>query len=232
MKGLLWVSMLLLGGFLLLPWLWQKVPPQWDPFAPLTVTDPPGWVTRYKLKQLASDNAACQDVLARAQQAGYVTYSRITSQQGSCPLVDAVRVSRFGDVRLSSSFMSSCALAVSSTMMVQQALKPLAVSQLGSPLQRIDHLGSYACRNIYHRPEGRLSEHASADAWDVSAFQLKNGQQISIVQHWDDPDTRGRWLRTVFSESCNYFGNSLGPDYNAAHANHFHLGMRGFGLCR
>ncbi|WP_188186207.1 extensin family protein, partial [Salmonella enterica] len=24
----------------------------------------------------------------------------------------------------------------------------------------------------------------------------------------------------------------LGPDYNAAHANHFHLGMRGYGVCR
>ncbi|EHE2712186.1 extensin, partial [Salmonella enterica] len=23
-----------------------------------------------------------------------------------------------------------------------------------------------------------------------------------------------------------------GPDYNAAHANHFHLGMRGYGVCR
>ncbi|WP_181942607.1 extensin family protein, partial [Klebsiella pneumoniae] len=23
----------------------------------------------------------------------------------------------------------------------------------------------------------------------------------------------------------------LGPDYNAAHANHFHLGMRGQGFC-
>jgi hypothetical protein len=23
--------------------------------------------------------------------------------------------------------------------------------------------------------------------------------------------------------------NGLGPEYNAAHANHFHLGMRGFG---
>ncbi|EED3228628.1 extensin family protein, partial [Campylobacter coli] len=22
------------------------------------------------------------------------------------------------------------------------------------------------------------------------------------------------------------------PDYNAAHANHFHLGMRGYGVCR
>ncbi|MEC8937804.1 MAG: extensin family protein, partial [Pseudomonadota bacterium] len=28
------------------------------------------------------------------------------------------------------------------------------------------------------------------------------------------------------------FGNVLGPEYNAAHADHFHLGMRGFRLCR
>ncbi|MBA0900712.1 extensin family protein, partial [Escherichia coli] len=25
--------------------------------------------------------------------------------------------------------------------------------------------------------------------------------------------------------------NALGPEYNAAHANHFHFGMRGQGFC-
>ncbi|HFY2366132.1 extensin family protein, partial [Salmonella enterica subsp. enterica serovar Kentucky] len=42
----------------------------------------------------------------------------------------------------------------------------------------------------------------------------------------------GPWLRAMLNASCHYYGNGLGPDYNAAHANHFHLGMRGYGVCR
>ncbi len=41
---------------------------------------------------------------------------------------------------------------------------------MGSALVRIDHLGSYACRNIYNRADARRSEHASAEALDISAF--------------------------------------------------------------
>ena len=102
---------------------------------------------------------------------------------------------------------------------------------MGSPLIRIDHLGSYACRNIYNRPDARLSEHATAEALDISGFHLANGQQITVLRGWKRHDTRP-WLQAMLSASCGYYGNGLGPEYNAAHANHFHLGMRGFGLCR
>ena len=39
------------------------------------------------------------------------------------------------------------------------------------------------------------------------------------------------WLAALLSSSCHYFGNALGPEYNAAHANHYHFGMRGQGFC-
>ncbi len=229
--------LILLGIVLLLCWGGVKVilpelPPQWDPFRPLSVTDAPTLVTRYKLKQLATDPDACLAVLQQAQAKGYISFTRPGSQSGQCPLVDPVRITRFGDVTLSGSFLSSCALAVSSTMMVTQTLKPLAASELGSPLVRIDHFGSFACRNIYHRAQGRLSEHATAEAWDISGFRLQNGRRISVLNHWSEESDRGRWLHAVFASSCPLFGTALGPDYNAAHANHFHFDMRSFGLCR
>lgn len=232
MKQLMVFALLALLGWLALPTLLKKLPTEWNPSTPLAVTDPPTLVTRYKLKRLASDSAGCLAVLQRAESAGYISYTRPGNLQGQCPLVDPVRISGFGEVKLSSSFLASCALAVSSTMLVTQALKPLAQRELASPLARIDHLGSYACRNIYHRAEGRLSEHATAEAWDLSAFRLQNGQRISVLNHWQGNDARSRWLHQVFAQSCGLFGNSLGPEYNAAHANHFHLGMRGFSLCR
>ncbi|MDU4665108.1 MAG: extensin family protein, partial [Enterobacter hormaechei] len=52
-----------------------------------------------------------------------------------------------------------------------------------------------------------------------------------VLNGWKAEKTQP-WLQALLSASCGYYGNGLGPDYNAAHANHFHLGMRGYGLCR
>lgn len=230
MRGLITVALLagLAAGAAL---LWPRLPAWWNPFAPLSVSDPPTLVTRYKLSRLSNDRA-CMAVMESARKAGLVSFTRPGSSDGSCPLVDPLRITGFGEVRLSASFLSSCPLAVSSTMLVSQTLKPGVKEELGSPLVRIDHLGSYACRNVYHRAQGRLSEHASADAWDVSGFRLADGTRISVLRDWPQQTPAGRWLQRVFAEGCVWYGNALGPEYNAAHANHFHLGMRGFRLCR
>ncbi len=101
---------------------------------------------------------------------------------------------------------------------------------MASNLRQFDHLGSFACRNIYHRQQARRSEHATADALDVSGFRLADGRRVSVLQGWRSETSRP-WLAVLSSSSCHYFGNALGPEYNAAHANHFHFGMRGQGFC-
>ncbi|HHB1424291.1 extensin family protein [Serratia odorifera] len=213
------------------PWWLRQLPPGYHPFSPLSVNDPPTFITRLKLQRLADDPQACRSALVQARDAGYVAFRQVADVAGDCPLAAPIRVQGFGQVKLSSSFLASCPLALSSTMFVTQVAAPLAQRQLGTRLTRIDHLGSYACRNIYHRPTGRLSEHATADAWDVSGFHMANGQRLRIEKQWSKPTDNGIYLRKVFNDGCGFFGNALGPEYNAAHANHFHFAMRGFGSC-
>ncbi|WP_034946433.1 extensin-like domain-containing protein [Erwinia oleae] len=232
MKFLITIGVLILFGVAITPVLQRYLPAAWNPFLPLNVTDAPSFITRYKLKRLSGDPAACIAVLQRAQKAGAIRFTEAGSVDGNCPLSSPVRVVSFGEVRLSTSFLASCPLALSSAMYVTQVVKPLAASEMGSPLARIDHVGSYACRNIYHRAQGRLSEHATADALDVTAFQLNNGRRISVAGAWAATNAASPWLKQIFQQSCRYYGNALGPDYNAAHAGHFHLGMQGFGICR
>lgn len=232
MKGLMVIAGMILLLVAVAPWFAQNLPSEWNPFTPLKITDGPGLITRYKLKRLAGDPEGCLAVLQQAQREGYLRFTQPPATTGNCPLPAPVRVQSFGDVKLSSSFLASCSLALSSTMFVTQSVKPLAAAELGSPLVRIDHLGSYACRNIYHRAEGRLSEHATAEALDVAGFRLANGEQISVLKSWPRQEKTSHWLHQIFQQSCDFYGNSIGPDYNAAHANHFHLGMRGFGVCR
>ncbi|QLK61659.1 extensin [Enterobacteriaceae bacterium Kacie_13] len=213
-------------------WIAERIPAAYNPMAPISVSDSPNLITRYKLRRLDNNPQGCLEALERAQAAGAIQFTSVGNMGGRCPLKDPVRVRGFGDVSLSSSYLASCRLALSSAMFVSQVAKPLATEVLRSPLVRIDHLGSYACRNIYNKPNARLSEHATAEALDIAGFRLKDGRQLTVLKQWSQTSGEGQFIHTLFTQSCLYFGNSIGPDYNAAHANHFHLGLRWFGFCR
>ncbi|HHD7240830.1 TPA: extensin family protein [Enterobacter cloacae] len=208
---------------------YRWLPSHYNPFTPLSLDDPPGPITQYKLRRLTPE--ACASLLSQANQKAFIRTQPVADSAGACPLHNVVRVRDFGPVSLNSSFLASCPLALSSALFVSQQARPLTRTWTGSELVRIEHLGSYACRNIYHRPDARRSEHATAEALDISAFRLANGERVTILHGWRSTKTQP-WLQALLTASCGYYGNGLGPEYNAAHANHFHLGMRGFGLCR
>jgi hypothetical protein len=102
---------------------------------------------------------------------------------------------------------------------------------LGSPLAKIETMGSYSCRNV--AGSAKRSAHASAAAIDVSAFVLKDGRRISLAGDWDGGSQKERqFLRTVHRSACKRFGTVLGPEYNADHRDHFHMERSGNGFCR
>lgn len=102
---------------------------------------------------------------------------------------------------------------------------------LGSPVERIETFGSYACRNVAGTE--RRSAHARAEAIDVSGFVLADGRRIVLKRDWNGGDAATReFLRVVHSSACKRFGTVLGPEYNTAHADHFHLEGTGATFCR
>lgn len=102
---------------------------------------------------------------------------------------------------------------------------------LGSPVAKIETMGSYACRNV--AGSERRSAHARAEAIDVSAFVLADGRRIVLKRDWDGSDAATReFLRVVHKSACKRFGTVLGPEYNAAHEDHFHLEGTGAKFCR
>lgn len=104
---------------------------------------------------------------------------------------------------------------------------------LGSPLQRIETMGSYACRNV--AGSDRRSAHATAGAIDVAAFVLEDGRRISVLQHWHAGTAAEKeFLRTVQRSACRRFATVLGPEYNTAHRDHFHVEgvIQGNSFCR
>ena len=101
-------------------------------------------------------------------------------------------------------------------------------------LVRLVGTGSYTCRNRNGAADGPISEHAFANAVDVSAFVLADGRRITVLEGWNgdgDGDAR-RFLRALHQAGCRRFAITLGPDANADHHNHFHFDMGRGPYCR
>ncbi|QJQ94557.1 MULTISPECIES: extensin family protein [Halomonadaceae] len=227
------VFFLLLGGAALALWYYEdEIPRHWHPWEPLTVDDPLTPITKWKLTQLADDREGCLAALDTAP-GGELSYTPLADYTPveSCPLENVVRM-QSSEVSFNSSFVASCPLALAWVIFERQRLQPAAQEVFGSRVSRVEHYGSFACRNIYHREGGRRSEHATAEALDVAAFRLANGRRIVLLNHWHEDGEAGEFLRLARDGACDIFGNVLGPDYNQAHADHFHFGMRGFRTCR
>lgn len=148
---------------------------------------------------------------------------------GGCSALGSVQLRDIGLPTTNLGAMT-CPLARAFTLWVQNDLQIPAMADLGSEVVRIESFGTYACRNVNGAAEGRLSEHAYANAVDISAFVLKDGRRVSVLTGWAD-EREGRFLRQVRSSACRRFGIVLSPDYNAAHADHLHFDMGRGPLC-
>jgi hypothetical protein len=79
----------------------------------------------------------------------------------------------------------------------------------------------------------RRSAHATANAIDVSGFVLANGRRITVSGNWNDRDPAVRkFFATIQASACKRFGTVLGPAYNPAHRDHFHLELSGHKTCK
>lgn len=114
----------------------------------------------------------------------------------------------------------------------QREVETFAQKYFGQQLVKIHHYGTYSCRRQRGNSSGDWSEHAFANAWDVAAFELKDGTLIKILDDWDGERQKRNFLRESRSAACDIFRVTLSPDYNAAHADHFHFDMGPGSACR
>lgn len=210
-------------------WQWLQSHPEHNPYAPLDLRHPEGWATAAKLAALRSDVAECRAVLARSD----VAFTALPATgDGDCARPDRTLL---GDYPLSPDTPTvSCPVAAALELWRSNSVAPAAQAILGSELARIEHLGAYSCRRIYGGADGRWSEHATGNAIDIAAFVLKDGRRISVLTDWDGTPEEAAFLRAVRDGACAAFSTVLSPDYNAAHADHFHFDQdaRWAGVCR
>lgn len=205
------------------------IPDHWNPWAPLRIAEPLHWLTRYKLQRAAKDETTCLAVLEQADMHFEPVPDRQTGP--GCGFENAVRISRTQS-SIGEAFTLSCRSALALALWERHIVEPTAQRLFGAGVSRLEHFGSYACRNVYGREDARLSRHATADALDVAGFVLEDGRRIRVARDWGSPDADGVFLSEVHEGACRVFDSVLGPEYNEAHRDHFHLDRGGWRACR
>lgn len=226
---------LIIGGSI---WAVDRyVPPQHLFWKPLDTSRPLGIATRQQLFALnLKSSQVCMD-LAR-DTAGFKTIPadprRPTTGvgKGVCGW-DVARVVYGTDQTLFVPGESNmqCPLSVA-VYLWQREVDALTRKHFDQPLAKIHHYGSYSCRRQRGNGSGKWSEHSFANAWDVAAFELEDGTRIQILKDWDGPRKKANFLREARDAACGLFQVTLSPDFNAAHADHFHLDMGPSRSCR
>ncbi|WP_083528735.1 extensin family protein [Hyphomicrobium sp. CS1BSMeth3] len=202
------------------------LPARWSPLPALDLSVPNAWFVDWRIAELKRDRELCTRVL----RGPVISASPVRDNpiKDGCGWENAMRISSAGGASLSVGTVS-CEVAAGIAMWMAHEVQPRAVEIFGSRVTSVQHMGTYACRNVLGRKMWTdvRSEHATANALDISAFTLASGRQISVVRHWSGSGAEARFLREIHSAACRYFRVAIGPEFNALHRDHFHYD-RGF----
>ena len=153
------------------------------------------------------------------------------SEPSGCKVQYAVRLSRAGQIRFDNSPLLTCTMAMRLAKFSENQLQPAAKDVLSTTVKRLKHIGTYNCRSM-RQYKGVLSQHAFANAIDVSGFELSNGKIINVARDWKVAGAKAEFLKRVSSEACDAFRVAVSPEGGANHFNHMHWDMGPYRSCR
>ena len=151
---------------------------------------------------------------------------------GSCGIDDPVLVTRVAGVDLSRPTRMTCETASALDIYVRTGAKPV-LSTRGGGLERLQVAAGYSCRSRNSQPGARISEHSKGRAIDISAYVLRDGTSLSVLDDWRNGNAQT--MRRLHSAACGPFGTVLGPESDRFHQDHFHFDVarhRGGPYCR
>ena len=196
---------------------------------PFDLNRPPDFLTKHHLDLLKREPKRCLAALDRAK-ISYRPAPAFNNDRG-CGYEDAVRL-QDSPVNYSSNLLLRCPAMLGLLLWQLHVLMPEAGAHFGKKVTAVRHLGTYSCRRIGGARGGSLSQHASANAIDMAGFSLEGGDSVSLLRDWKENGEKGRFLRALRDGACGIFGVTLSPDFNVAHATHFHFDMGGRRVCR
>lgn len=209
--------------------------PQDFPWTALRLSDSTGAFTAGKIAALGNDPARCLALLGETSTDDSAVPTLMP--EPDCGYEDGMRLAGRSVDYDPGGLVTSCPVAAALHLFETRVVQPAAQRHFARPVAQIHHAGSYSCRRISGRSDGRFSEHATADAVDIVGFGLAGGKRVSVLSDWGGDGPEAAFLREVRDGACDLFSTVLSPDYNEAHRDHLHLdvAMRGsmtWTMCR
>lgn len=208
----------------------SPLPNAWHPLKPLQVADPVTPLTQYKLNNALLSGESCLAVLE-----GGARFEVLPDLEASeqCYIRDRVLLQTVAGISLAP-VETRCQTALRLAMWAEHGIKPAAEAAFGESVGHIIHNSSYNCRQMrtLSGRSGRMSTHATAESIDISGVVLSGGHRVELLNGWVADDARSTFFRQIRDDACTWFRVTLGPEYNALHADHFHLQHTGWGHCR
>lgn len=167
-------------------------------------------------RRLRQKGAVCGDIAIQGEQVG-----RVQGKLRGCGLNDAVRVRSVSGIVLSQSSVMDCPTASALKSWIDRSAKP-ALARKGGGLKSLRVAAHYACRTRNSQKGARISEHGKGRAIDISAFRLRDGSEVSVLEGWNARAT-SKAMRQMHKGACGPFGTVLGPNANKFHRDHFHF---------
>jgi len=112
----------------------------------------------------------------------------------------------------------------------EDILQEEANRRFQSLITQIEQIGTYSCRAMAQYK--LVSEHAYANAIDLTRFTLKNGRTLTVLHDFDSGEAaparpEGAFLRAISqrADEDGVFSQVLTPFWDGLHKNHFHLAL-------
>jgi hypothetical protein len=185
------------------------------------------------------------------RESAYVERAPSIDGPGACGALSPFHVSALNDGKVGLTLPASlaqrghkayaatltCAMVPALESWMSEKVQTAAAAVYGQAVVEMHTLGSYSCRRMNNGTgTSMISEHAFADALDVSGFTLADGREVMVRSGWRGAPEDQEFLRSVFVGSCDIFHTVLGPGSDGHHEDHFHLDLMrhasGHHICR
>lgn len=163
-------------------------------------------------------------------------------RSGGCGTAAPLMLKSVAGVRINPPAEANCDFAEALYHWVAWAAKPAARKHLKKTLVTINNASAYACRRRNNKSSGKMSEHAFANALDISTLVFDDGSSTNIKGDWSGlkqklgASNKASFLRTIRQYACIRFSTVLGPGSDPYHGDHFHVDLAkrksGFRVCR
>src|SRR6476659_6884748 len=152
----------------------------------LKTPPPPGEVPTvpWSDAEVAAAKAKCTEALSSIK----LSYEPLAPiKQGLCGAPAPILLKSLGSdtkVEIDPPATVTCALAKALSTWLNETVQPEAKALFSSQVVKLQNATSYACRNRYGSAYQPLSEHALANALDVSEFVLASGEHLTVLDSW------------------------------------------------